>query len=1478
MQRRLILTFLIFLSCSLHTILHAQAPIRKDFSTDPKAFGPEFKDFFKDVVSPTAQETAKAFMEQWDQGLYNVDQQNKIIELANIMVKQRMKPAGDFENLLKLYIAIKTNKLNDEIIFQISETIEDLLPKNKKDYHDFTETVFTLLTKSALFDNTVKRWVISGTDYSFHFAKEPIISFPKTDLQLFTQGDTTSIFNTTGDFYVTSNKWKGHTGDVYWTRVGFTRDAAYAKLNKYNIDIRNSEYACDSVSFFFPKVFNKGILGRFSEKATTSHQGEKASYPRFTSYQNVFKLKNVFTNIDYKGGFTLEGDAIKGTGTDSQRAEVTIKYNNNVTVRALSKSFLITPEKIAAAKASVSIYLGDGKDSIYHAQCIFNYIDKTRKLTVSRKDEGLYAAPFSNSYHQVEFIADNIFWNIDEPEMNIKSISSSAKEAIFESSYFFNPEKMMQMQGILDYQPVTKLHTYYDKHGQRTAGVDEVAGYFGNDTKYIENLLFLLGREGFIFYDAEGASVIEKDKLIHYDNAYNKNEDYDGIKFKSLIVGKPNATLDLKTNDFLIQGVDIVNISDSQQTYFIPSDKKLTLKKNRDMIFGGQVHSGRFDFWGKDFYFNYDSFKVTLQNIDSVKFKFPQYDSNGKYIGMRDIQNSIQNVSGYIYIDSPMNKSGRTNFKPFPRFVCTRESYVYFNRPSIYHGVYQKDNFYFKIDPFTIENLDKFKAEGLKFPGTFLSADIIPEWKNALYIQDDFSLGFISQTPDAGFPLYKNKGKVTGTIKLSNRGMRGDATVDYLVSHTISKKIIFFPDSMNSLSEKFEMPEGADPKYPPVLGLEVYNHFRPYQDSMYVFKRKDPISVYKGKINFEGFFILTPAELVGNGTTKYQNIILKSEAFAFFSDRVTTKDANLELKTDASNLSALAATSVTADLDLTKDFANFKTNSDTDRVQLPSNVFATTLNTFTYDVKTKEVEFNRTKEQKVDDAFFISNSKEQEQLSFTSSKANYNLNDLNLKAHDVPFLLIADSRIGTPNNELTVEKNGVIGSIKGAIVVASDKNEYHKIYDATVNIFSKSKFTGFGYSDYVDKDKNVVKLYFKDIHTTELKTTVAIGKIDDTAKFHIYPKILYQGDVTMYSTEEQFWFNGYVKPDHNYPSLRTEWVAVSDTIDPENVIFDLKHPKGMDQKDLFCGTFISSDSTGGGIYTVFYGKKTHPEDLQVFGTAGLFFYDEKKQLFIVGEKSKLNPPTTEDPLFVGGNTFEMSLAKQNVYTEGLYDFGAKFKVLDYSVGGNYTLDLNSGKNSFDVAMLINFPMHDDATKFITNLLLQNSYTLPPIKIDGKPTYNAFALMMKDKKDRNRIINELTGFGYIASADVVNKMFSITKVKMVYADSSKAFISDGEIGLATLAKTGINKSSPGTIMIKNNGGKNDNIFGIFIEPTANDYIYFKLVGSTLNYLASDLNCVDKIKEMAPKTEKMKSGYKLQQSTVEDVAKMKTKEVE
>lgn len=1467
MRKYLFILTTVFLSC--YSAAFSQA--KKEFPSDPKAFASEMKKFFSEGgKQESAQEASKKFLEMWEAGAFTGDEQSTIITTSNMMLKQRFKAAPDFERYMNILMAYKNNKLSADKFSGFHDVFQQLLEKAKKDYRDFSNTMLALFGSNAIYESDIKIWKISSQDYTFSFNKEPLVTFTKpTDLQLFTKEDTLGIYQTKGVLSTVNNRWQGNGGFVYWTRVGFSREEASAKLNKYNIDVRNSDFQADSVQLTFPKVFKTPVSGRLYEKATTSFRGEKASYPRFSSYQNIFQIKNVFKNVDYKGGFTLEGNQIQGTGTDSARAMITVTYNNKVVMRAFSKTFVIEPDKIVSSRAATSFYLD--KDSIFHTQCIFNFQEKTRKLSISRKEEGLFASPFFDTYHQLEYNPDNISWNIDSSHLTMRSIGNVAKVITFESSYFFTPEKYMQMQGILDYNPIAKVKKYFEGDpSNRTTTTQSLANYFNTQPKYLENLLLLLGREGFIYFDIEAQTVTIKDKLIHYENSTTKGEDFDAIKFESVISAKPNGKVNLLDYTLELEGVARITLSDTQQTYIIPKEQVVKVKKNRDMAFAGRVHSGRFDFFGKDFLFDYNKFQVALSNLDSVKFKFPEYDKDGKEIGMRDIQNTIQNVNGFLYIDQPGNKSGRKSLQQYPIFECNKESYVFYDKKIIYDSIYKRKTFFFRIDPFIIENLDKFTAKGLQFPGTFVSAGILPEIKNSLSIQEDFSLGFITNSPEVGYPLYKGKGKGFGTFMLSNKGLRSDGKVDYLVSTTNARNFIFFPDSMNASATGFVIPEIATSKYPPVAGKDIYNHWMPYKDSMYVFKRKEPIAVYNGKVNFEGNFILTPVELVGNGVTKYQDMELTSQSFAFFAKNVKTKSGDMKIKSGSSKKEALFAQDINADIDLTKDFGTFKTNKDTSKVQIPSNQFATTLNNFTYDINKKEVNFSKTAKQSVDDAYFVSNNPTQENLSFTSSKAVYNINDLNLKVQDIPFLLIADSKITTPNKELTIEKDGVIGSIKGAEIVTSDKNQYHKIYDALVNVFSKSKFTGYGNYDYLDKNNKKFKIYLSDIRTTETKETIAKGTIADSSKFFLSPKMQYQGNVTLYSTEKNLWFNGFVRPEHEIADLRTQWAKMSDTIEPKSVIFNLPNPVGQDGKELFTGTFVAIDSPH--VYNLFYGKKKRPSDLAVFTTNGTFMYDDKKNEFLVGETQKLLPPETEDPTLIGGNYFKLTPATKIVYTEGAYNFGTNFKQIEVATAGSYTYNYNDNKNLFNISMLVDFPFSEDATKLMVDSILSNSYDLPDIKNQGDATYNAFAVMMKDRKDRNKVINEISSYGYIASADVINKSFVLTNIKMTFADSLRAFVSQGNFGLATIKKTAINKMVGGVIKIKSLRG--DDQLALLIEASPGGYQYFGFVNNVLNYLASDFTFIDKVAETAAKVEKGKGNYKLRQATVEEVWKVKT----
>jgi len=1464
MAKKIVFLFFIFLA--VHFMVSGQS--KKEFSSDPKIFVNELKTFFNGSQDKEAQDALAGFMIIWQANTFTSDEITDIINTCNMLLKQRGNPSPEFRDYLKLVNGYIARKSNDKLA-KYNAIIQQMLVKNKKDFNSFTTACITIVYEQAIVSSSSKKWTISSNDYDFTLGKEPGIVFSGLDLQLYTQGDTLGIYETQGTFYPASNKWAGQGGKVYWTRVGFAKTDAFAEINKYNIDTRGSEFSADSVHFTYTKIFDQPILGKLVEKATTTNQGDKALYPRFSSYQNVFVLKNVFKNVDYQGGFTLQGAQILGTGLGTQLAYVTIRYDDKPKVRAYSKTFSITPDRISALKAGVSIY--EGNDSIYHSQLDFNYLESSRKMTLSRSEIGLYAAPFYDNYHHIEFTIGNIFWYIDSSEMTMRTITNPGSPASFESSDRYSASTYDEQQSILNYNPISKMAgmaVITNKDTGRVFSVDEVAGYFSNKPEYIQSLLLQLAREGFIFYDIDAQKVVLKDKLLHYAAAYEKGVDYDNIHFQSVISGKPNVTLNLTNNEFGIEGVTKIQISDSQQTYFVPQNQQVKIKKNRDMLFDGEVHSGRFDFFGKNLFFDYNKFKVALDDIDSVKFRFPEYDKDGKFMQLRLISTTIENVTGFVYIDDPKNKSGRKNIVKYPTFDCTKESFVYYERPYIYHSVYKRDKFYFKIDPFIIENLDKFTAEGLKFPGTFVSANIIPEIQEALRIQEDFSLGFINRSPEKGYSLYQGKGKGIGTFMLSNKGFRENGEIDYLVSNMHSHNYILFPDSTNGISDTFQIAEGS--KYPPVFGKVIYNHWSPYNDSLYIYKRKENFSVYNGKVDFSGSLILTPAELVGQGKAKYHDVSLVSNSFAFFATEIKTQSAELTLTSDASKEAALQASDVNADINLKKDFGKFKTNDDTGTIRMPSNRFITNLNNFTYDLSKREVVFTKPEGMDDDSAYFTSTNPSQLGLRINSKRAVYDLGKLDITAQEVPSVFVADSRIYSPKQEILIQKGGTIGGISGAIIVANDKDRFHKIYDAYVNIFSFEKFTGYGKYDYLDKNQSKFTINFSDIHTTPELTTEALGIITDSSNFYLSPKIKYQGKVTLVSTQKTLAFDGFVLADHGVAALGTTWAKVVDTIDPQDVILNIDQPVGKDNRPLFTGTFLTMGDSQF-VYNRLFGKKIHPNDLEIFTTTGIFYYDDKKQEYVVGDKAKIFADT--DDVQTGGSYFKYKVKPNKVYTTGLYNFGQDNKYTEITTGGDYTFNLKDSSNKFSLMLWFNFPFHDDLNKLMSDNILANSYGLEDTKNDRFELYNALALLIKDKKSKEKVISELSTTGFIASTDVINKNLFLSSLTLKYVDSLHAFISTGTLGLATIKKVNIYKEMQGKVQIIHTIGTSD--FSVLLQTNENNYLYFDYKGTILSYISSDDNFNAKVAQLAPKITKGQGNYQLKLADVNDVTAMGNK---
>ena len=101
---------------------------------------------------------------------------------------------------------------------------------------------------------------------------------------------------------------------------------------------------------------------------------------------------------------------------------------------------------------------------------------------------------------------------------------------------------------------------------------------------------------------------------------------------------------------------------------------------------------------------------------------------------------------------------------------------------------------------------------------------------------------------------------------------------------------------------------------------------------------------------------------------------------------------------------------------------------------------------------------------------FISINPEYDSLRFFAGKAEYNLHDYVINIEGVRMLKVADAAIFPAGNALTVVRDGLIPTLKNAVIIADTVKKFHHFYEAEVNIFSQHNYSATGYIDYVDRN------------------------------------------------------------------------------------------------------------------------------------------------------------------------------------------------------------------------------------------------------------------------------------------------------------------------------------------------------------------------------------------------------------------------
>lgn len=1407
----------------------------QSFTADNVKFIEEMRDFFETNDKKKGKDFIDEFNEQyWLTGKVTEEIKQAMYKNTNAMAKKKFKPSPEYYayfNTIKYIVdkKIPMSTFNDWQVCFISSSNN----RNQKPFSDFILMSEGLFRDNTFYDEPSGKWQALGGSWKFMCDSIPMIRFTGITLKGTGKNDSTLIYNTTGTFNLTKQTWTGTGGKVDWTRAGMKPADVYAELKNYNIALKSMSYIADSVTFYNKIYFKeKPLVGKLTERLTPDVTSKSAQYPKFESYSSRYQIKSMYPNVDYEGGFTQVGFKFIGSGTKEEPAFFMFKRNGKNFLYAASQSFSITDDKVTSPNTKIKFFLD--ADSIYHPLVDFKFFVDSSRVVIYRSNEGASQAPFTNSFHKVDMYVEQMVWKTNEPTITMGTLPGTTQgEASFPSSDYYRQYLYDRMQGMEMVHPLIKIRNFVRdvNGGVTTFTLIDLARYWKLPAEQLRPTIMNLSNEGFLIYDPVTDMITYKEKSDTYIAARAGKKDYDNILFQSKVQpGTSNAQLNLLNYDMTLFGVEEVGLSDSQNVVVFPAGDRLVLKKNRTFTFEGSIMAGRFDYYGKLFTFNYETFTMSLNNVDSVRIwvDTPERDPRDPKGGFKQVKvrSVIENLNGTLAIDNPANKSGvwSKKYANYPVFTSAKPSYVYYDRPTIHKGVYNRDKFYFKLDTFTIDSLDNFSNKGLHFAGIFESAGIFPTIRDTLSLQPDYSLGFTRVAPPGGYPMYGGKAKFTNTMNLSNKGLHGEGQIDYITSTSISKDFIFFPDSTNGVAHTFEIKEqkiSGKTEYPDVTGKNIYIHWMPKKDYMEATNKDSAFTCYKGESKVNGTLTLGPKSLRANGQMDFSNAEMLSKDMVMKHHVVDADTVDFNLKAAQLASMAFQTKNFKAHVDFEKREGEFKANGKGSIVNFPVNQYICYMENFKWFMDKSQLELSGNKPapgaSKVDltGPEFISVHPKQDSLRFFAMRAKFDYMNFIIEAEEVKEIRVADATILPDSGHVTIERNAYMRPLENSQIEANSVTKYHKLFNCHTEIFARYSYTASGDYAYVDELKKEQIIHFSKVAPDTSGQTYAEGQIADSSRFMLSPAFDFTGKVILAANNQFLVFDGTTGLQHDC-AIGKKRLKFKGEINPQQIYVpvapDLTDDDG---KPITAGIMSTVDSVH--VYGAFLSPKKGRTDVTVVGADGFMFFDKASREYRISNKEKLVERS------LPGNYISFSTKTCEVYGEGKMNLGSDLGQVNLLPVGNATHNTVNQQTDFDLVIALDFFISGKAMDVLLDDI--NASTSFAGTEATRPTFEKALNEIVGQKKADKLITDLKLYGsYKKFPDELEHTFFFTDVKMTWNQKTKSYISTGKLGLGSMGKTQINKFVPGVMMLERK--KSGDILSIYLELDNSKWYTFR----------------------------------------------------
>lgn len=1481
-------SLLLFLLFFMPAAVKAQAPAR--FSDTPNEFVDQLGQFMTASKRPDLEESFSVFKKTYKSGMLSEDDMKHIIVVSNILREQKLAPYPYFKNYLNALSAARNDA--DTTLFrrwhQFAENVLADVEKGKaKPIGQFLDFSADFMDQRALKvgEGGSVTWKIRNGSFDFDYRdRTPAVTFKDVDLIGARKIDSTTVRKTSGRYLPFEGAWQGNGGRVSWTEAGLD-SSIYAQLTRYKIEVVKPLFQCDSAILYYPLYFKEGIPGKFENNVIV--RGRPAipkpdslqdfQFPRFESFAKVLKITKIGAGIEYVGGFKLAGNSLYGYGSGNEPAQVRI-YNKKREQVFYGRGPLFVikrGESIVADGVDARLYMD--QDSLYHPAADLRVDIPKQVITISKGEKGSERNPFFSSYYNMNLNTDRIAWHLNQDSLEIGARIGTVKgveqKVSFESSNHFNPAEYHKMQMISDKNPISTLYILWRKSDQDAgngrlvsdnAYAQEINPKF--DYSSIQTLLAQMVQEGYINYYFDRHEIELRDKLELYALASQGKRDFDAINIESAST-QANAKLNLKTKETEVFEVKKIEISNRKRVAVVPYDRHFTLLKNRDMRFNGRLFAGFALFEGNTMRFNYEKFQVEFDSVRHLDFYIPNgnKDKNGQ--PMADAMNStIERLSGALLVDAPNNKSGKDTLATFPSLQSKKNSFVYYDRKETQSGVYTRDSFYFKLDPFSFNSLDSYTKEQLKFRGEMTPATIFPPFKETIVVRDeDKSFGFRHKTPAKGYPTYSAKGNYTGELDLSNRGFLGKGTLEYLTADIESEDLIFRPKQTTGTAKKFFMEEdrASAVKVPQAKGQNVSVNWLPFRDSMYVESKEKAFELFKASGYFhKGMLVLTPSGLKGRGEFEWAEGKLTSKQITYGPFQASADTANLEIKSLDGKGISFDSRNIDGELDFDAQTGFFKANSESANTTLPLDQYRTSMNEFTWDMKAKTIEF-KADEKKPGN--FLSIDPDQDTLSFQGKTALYDMKTDILEIGGVKVIKSADAFVYPPDTaNIFIQPGGKMKQILNARILADTITKYHTINRATVDILGKKLYKATGYYEYNIPGKNQ-EVFFNNIigerrgpgnQSTKNVLTTANGDLAEKDSFFMATKVRFKGQILLRGNQPNMRFEGFARLGAD-KLPNNEWFSVYTEVDKNNPVIRIKKAENEAEDPLITGFFLSREL--GDMYPRVLLPAYARVDRAILNAQDVFTYDSKNDRFIFGDSAKIvgaslwkgskmvfdnrvGTVQAEGPLNLGSGLAYMKV-------KGAGRLKSDFNTVTDSTGYNVTGEFMTGMEITIPKVLMDIMVNDvKASSFDAPVAIYNSNAA-----FYQPAISEF---VSDEKDMAEVMTNLqSNFINLPKKDA-NFAFLLGRHPVIWNAEYQSFLSlEDKIPVVSIGSEQLNKTLTVFVEYKMPGNQDDRFY-LYIKPSPDLWYFFGYQAGTLNVASSSTKFTDALLALKSKDTQIK----------------------